>query len=347
VSKKIGIVGCGNIGRSIAKLLGSKYDIHVFDKNFIETEDIPVKRVKGDFTNTAELDRFIKDKAAIVNSAPFFANHHIVASCSRQSVAYLDLSEDKESCANILQVAANASSAFIPQCGLAPGAVNIITNNLVNKFDSVDKVELRVGALPLFPNNLLKYYFTWSIDGLINEYCNPCDVIVDGKLTTVPPLSDLEELIIDGSSYEAFSTSGGVGSLCTTLSGKVKHLNYKTIRYPGHQQYIKFMLEELDLRNNRDVLLKILQNAVPYTNVDKVIILVKITGNIGSDYVERAYYKQIQGNDELSAIQLTTASGLCAMLEYSLEHELAGFIRQEDIGWEAYRSSEFGAIFLD
>ena len=120
---------------------------------------------------------------------------------------------------------------------------------------------MRVGALPQFPTNELKYNLTWSTDGLINEYCNPCEAIHDGKSIDVLPLEGLEHFSLDGVDYEAFNTSGGLGTLCETLEGQVRELNYKTVRYPGHRDLMAFLMNELRLSERRELLKDILENA--------------------------------------------------------------------------------------
>ncbi len=126
---------------------------------------------------------------------------------------------------------------------------------------SCDSVRLRVGALPQYPSNALNYNLTWSTDGVINEYCEPCEAIVNGVLRDVPPLEEREEFSLDGVTYEAFNTSGGLGTLCETLEGKVRNLNYRTIRYPGHAAIMQALLNDLRLRDRRDVLKDILEHA--------------------------------------------------------------------------------------
>ena len=119
-----------------------------------------------------------------------------------------------------------------------------------------------VGALPLFPSNALKYNLTWSTAGLINEYCNPCEAIYDGELREVLPLEGYEQFSLDGVTYEAFNTSGGLGTLCETLKGKVDNLSYKTIRYPGHCELVKLLVNDLRLGKRRDVFKDVLEHAV-------------------------------------------------------------------------------------
>ena len=104
-------------------------------------------------------------------------------------------------------------------------------------------VRMRVGALPQFPSNALNYNLTWSTDGVINEYCEPCEAIVNGELREVPPLEEREEFALDGVTYEAFNTSGGLGIALRDVEGQGRNLNYKTIRYPGHAAIMKALLQ--------------------------------------------------------------------------------------------------------
>src|SRR6202035_5253340 len=163
------------------------------------------------------------------------------------------------------------------------------------------------GALPQFPTNEMKYNLTWSTDGLINEYGNPCQAIHRGKLLEVLPLEGLEHFSIDGIHYEAFNTSGGVGTLCETLRGKVRSLNYKTIRYSGHRDLIAFLLNELQLNERRDVLKDILEHAVPITPQDVVLIFCTVAGIKDGRLVQVTDARQIYHNECLgeswSAIQ--------------------------------------------
>ena len=167
---------------------------------------------------------------------------------------YLDLTEDVASTRAVKQLAAGARTAFIPQCGLAPGFITIVASDLASHFDELQDVRMRVGALPKFPSNALNYNLTWSTDGVINEYCEPCEAIVNGQLRETKPLEELEEFSLDGVLYEAFNTSGGLGTLCETLAGKVRNLNYRTIRYPGHAAIMKALLNDLRLRDRRELL---------------------------------------------------------------------------------------------
>src|SRR5262245_18307466 len=113
----------------------------------------------------------------------------------------------------------------MPQCGLPPGALNIDGGSLAASLDRARSVEMRVGALPQFASNQMKYYLSWSTAGLINEYCQPGEALHDGQRMTTLPLDGVERLTIDGVEYEAFNTSGGVATMCEAFAGQVSELN--------------------------------------------------------------------------------------------------------------------------
>ena len=152
---------------------------------------------------------------------------------------------------------------------------------------------MRVGALPQFPTNALKYNLTWSTDGLINEYCNPCEAIHQSEHREVLPLEGLEHFSLDGITYEAFNTSGGLGTLCDTLDGRVETLNYKTVRYPGHRDVIKLLVEDLRLGERRHILKDVMETAVPMTKQDVVLIFVTVSGMREGRLTQESYAKKI------------------------------------------------------
>ena len=210
---------------------------------------------------------------------------------------------------------------------------------------------MRVGALPVFPTNALKYNLTWSTDGLINEYCNPCEAIRDGERTEVPALEEIEHFSLDGTEYEAFNTSGGLGTLCDTLQGKVENLNYKPVRYPGHRDIIKMLVRDLRLGLRRDVLKDVLETAIPITYKDVVLIFVTAfgwrKGLLTQESAARKIYSQEIGGQLMSAIQITTAAGICAMCDLLVEGKLPqkGFVRQEQAKLSDFLANRFGRYY--
>ncbi|MDE2162259.1 MAG: saccharopine dehydrogenase family protein, partial [Alphaproteobacteria bacterium] len=269
----------------------------------------------------------------------------------RAGAHYLDLTEDVESTRAIKKLAEGASTAFIPQCGLAPGFISIAAYDLAKKFDKLRDVNMRVGALPVFPTNALKYNLTWSTDGLINEYCNPCESVRDGVRGEVPSLEEIEHFSLDGTEYEAFNTSGGLGTLCDTLEGKVENLNYKTVRYPGHRDIIKMLVRDLRLGVRREILKDVLETAIPITYQDVVLIFVTVSGWRDGLLTQESYAKKIYaqhvGGRLMSAIQVTTATGICAMCDLLADGKLPqkGFVRQEETSLSDFLANRFGKYY--
>ena len=167
---------------------------------------------------------------------------------------------------------------FVPQCGLAPGTVNIIGAHLIAQFDTARSLELRVGALPLSVSNEMKYYLSWSSSGLVNEYIKPCDALYRGEPIKTLPLEGKENVVIDGATYEAFNTSGGVATMCDTYRGRISELNYKTIRYPGHLDHMRFVIHDLGLGDRPDLLTQIFDQSIPATRQDVVLLYVNALG---------------------------------------------------------------------
>ena len=143
----------------------------------------------------------------------------------------------------IRELADGAGSAFIPQCGLAPGFISIVAADLARRFDKLDSVRMRVGALPAYPSNALNYNLTWSTDGVINEYIEPCEAIVEGRRVRCRRWKSAKSSRSTACCYEAFNTSGGLGTLVRDAGRAVRTLNYRSIRYPGHAAIMKALLQ--------------------------------------------------------------------------------------------------------
>ena len=147
-----------------------------------------------DINDHDALVALLEGKFAVLSAAPFQLTVAIASAAAKAGVHYIDLTEDVASTRQVKEIAASADTAFIPQSGLAPGFISIVANDLAQRFDSLDSIRMRVGALPQFPSNSLKYNLTWSTDGVINEYIEPCEAVVNGKLIEVPALEGLEHL---------------------------------------------------------------------------------------------------------------------------------------------------------
>ncbi len=358
----VALFGSGKIGESITALLASsgRYKVKVCDHDLKRAET-----VAGDWASTAAHRLDLSDAPAVqallkgcdlvISALPYFCNSQVAQAAFDAGVHYVDLTEDVESARFIAKLAAaSKQSCFMPQCGLAPGFVSIAAAHLIKLFDSLDTVKMRVGALPIYPTNRLKYNLTWSTDGLINEYCNLCEVIQDGARLFVLALEGYERFSLDGDEYEAFNTSGGLGTLCETLEGRVRELNYKSVRYPGHRELVAFLLNDLRFRDDRDALKNIFERSITTTAQDKCMILVEVTGMLGRRFYQKTYastvYNQAIAGKHFGAIQVTTAAGACAAIDLLLQGNLGkrkGLVKAEDISLPELLSNEFGKYFSD
>jgi saccharopine dehydrogenase-like NADP-dependent oxidoreductase len=354
--RRVVLFGAGKIGGAIAELLSAtgQYHLSIADRDPASLERMPrgnVELVALDLTDKAAVAKAIKGQQAVLSALPFNLTSDVAKIARAQGAHYLDLTEDVESTRLIKELAKGADSAFIPQCGLAPGYISVVANDLAQKFDTLRDVHMRVGALPVFPTNALKYNLTWSTDGLINEYCNPCEAIRDSTLIEVPALEEVEAFSLDGIAYEAFNTSGGLGTLCDTLAGKVENLNYKTVRYPGHRDIVKMLVRDLRLGQRRELLKDVLETAIPITYQDVVLIFVTVSGMREGRLTQESYakkvYSQTVNGRLMSAIQITTAAGICAMADLLFDGKLParGFVRQEQAQLSDFLSNRFGRYY--
>lgn len=356
------ITGAGKIGSLIACLLADSghFEVHLADMAF-DSSDVRrllrvfpnIKTLAMDVAEVEQLQAYLEKHRiiAVISSLPFFLNPHVALAAKQAKVHYFDLTEDTEVTKTIRALAANAESAFIPQCGLAPGFVGIVAHSMMQAFDECNHAKLRVGALPQRSSNPLQYSLTWSTDGLINEYGNLCNTIDGGKLTLVKALDGLETIQIEGLAYEAFNTSGGLGHLAELYVNKVQSLNYKTIRYPGHCSKMRFLMNDLRLNTDRATLKHILERALPKTQQDLVLVYVTVEGKLDGELIEKSYLKKIYPVTirglEWSAIQVATAASVCAIVDLMLGHEkeYQGLVRQEQFKLHDVLANRFGRYF--
>src|SRR5579885_1474500 len=363
IMHKVLVIGAGKIGSLISYLLAQSnaYFVHLAD---IQDDNHHVRRLgrlpnfqysKLDANDSQSISEFLKKNNidAVISSLPFYCNIPIAKAAAANHLHYFDLTEDVETTKAVEELAKKAKSAFVPQCGLAPGFISIVANDLMRHFPKLDTVKMRVGALPTNISNALQYSLTWSTDGLINEYGNPCEAVEHGEKVDLLPLEGLEEIKIDGLTYEAFNTSGGIGSLANSYNGKVKNISYKTIRYPGHCEKMRLLMNDLKLNDDRTTLKRIFEHAIPKTFQDVVLVYVSVTGTQDDQFVEENYVKKFypkkMGGNRWSAIQLTTASGICAIVDLVLHNteKYHGFVRQEQFSFEDVINNRFGEYYAN
>lgn len=345
------VLGAGKIGSLVAMLLSEKYQVTLADLKLPTSANSKIRCVQLDASNHLKLESALDEfrVSTVVTCLPHFMTKDVAKLVIKKNINYFDLTEDVDTTNFTKELSKNVESLVVPQCGLAPGIVSIIAQDLIKKFDEVDKVKMRVGALPLHVSNALHYALTWSIDGLINEYIQDSSVLRNKTLIKMPGLSGLETLKIDGLTYEAFHTSGGVGSLVETYAGKINIMDYKTIRYPGHCEKMHFLLKQLHLEDKPDLIKQILENVIPQTNQDMVLIYVSVSGGFMGNFIEHHYVQKFYSTTlygrSWNAIQSCTASSACSVIDYLLNSNKSGLIKQEDIPFSELIKNSYGRMF--
>lgn len=334
---KVLVLGAGKIGSTIADMLVALYGVQptLADMQPPAHHDAPLRYQQLDVQDDAALAALLSQHHLVINALPFFCAARVATAAAQQRVHYFDLTEDVSATRAIRALAPQAKTVLMPQCGLAPGLIGMLGGHLASQFEELYDLQLRVGALTRHATNALRYHFTWSVDGLINEYCNPCDAIVNGQRAALQPLEGLESLSLDGQTLEAFNTSGGLGTLCDTLQGRVRNLTYKTLRHPGHRDAMHLLLHGLRLVERRELLRQVLDGAVPHSRDDMVVIAAMATGLRAGQLEQitrctRIFGAPLRGRQR-TAIELTTAAGVLGAVELFASGQLPlhGFVRQE------------------
>ncbi len=343
----LAIIGAGRIGLAVEKLLKDDFEIKICDTK-VAAETAGISGI--DFIDASDLkmlSSYLDYSDVVLSAVNYKFSRDIVQLALKKGKHYIDLTEDVGTTKWIQEFTMQEQRvSVIPQCGLAPGAINIIGGYLASQFETPVSLKLRVGALPLYSANRMSYYLSWNTAGLLNEYVNMCDAIVDRIQIKVKPLEAVEKIVIDGIEYEAFNTSGGVGTLTDTFWLKIDELDYKTIRYPGHVDYLRFMFEDLGLKNNMELANNIFNQNVPTTTDDVVIFFVKATGYNNGNLTEKNWVCKIYGKDGMTAIERATASGVAEVLCMLKDKKLkSGFVKQEDIPFDDFINGKFGAIY--
>ncbi|MCF0053410.1 saccharopine dehydrogenase NADP-binding domain-containing protein [Dyadobacter chenwenxiniae] len=348
--QKILVIGLGKVGSLVGTLLSKKFNVTGVDKTQPAVA-LPFPVLAGDITNPDFLDQMLSGFDAVVSCMPYNLNLPIARKACQNGIHYFDLTEDVATTAAIREMAKESRSVLAPQCGLAPGFIGIVGMDLAKRFTKLRDIELRVGALPRYPNGLMGYSFTWSPAGVVNEYINDAEVIHNGVRKMVPSLEGVEMINIEGQEFEAFITSGGLGTMCETLEGKLDTLNYKTIRYPGHCSLMRFMLYELCLKDKRELIEQILTEAKPPVQQDVVYVYAVVEGWKENRLEREEFYKAYHPIDidgqHWRAISWTTAASIASVVEMVADGVLPdkGFIRQEDILLADFLKTQNGAFF--
>jgi lysine 6-dehydrogenase len=332
---KILVLGAGRMG------LGAAYDLaHNSNVEAVTLADLEIERARAvaktirsdkvtpahvDVTNSEQVIELMRGHDAAISCVVYHHNLRLARAALSARVNFCDLGGNNSVVDEELALDEEARRAginIIPDCGLAPGMVSVLVAHGAERFERLDEVHIRVGGLPQHPRPPLDYQMVFSVEGLINEYVEVARVIRDGRIVEVDSMTELERLEFPEpfGLMEAFQTSGGTSTLPETFRGRLRELDYKTIRYPGHCERFKLLIdlglassEEIELDgvrvSPRRVLGEMLMRHLPSDEPDVVLIRVEFRG-IAEGSESRLRYDIIDRFDErtgLSAMMRTTA----------------------------------------
>src|SRR3989338_370856 len=379
--KKVVIAGAGGIGSAAALILREWGDfgveVYLGDAS-LSTAKNAAEWINGDshqvgkiepFTvpvvgTSAELENIIRDGDIILDCLPGKEAPRMAGLARANGLHYANLTEYVRETDEITQLAQGSDQGFILQTGLAPGFINVLAMGLLKSFcerhgvTKVESVSMKVGALTKNATSPSYYGFTWSPIGVATEYIEPAVVIRDGKKTTVKSLSERAPVLINGVMYEEAITSGGTADLPVQLEGRVGTLDYKTLRHPGHYNWVdgvvgavsksvpKKLPPEERSRILADLVEREMLKVVPLVEDDVVIIYASVKGQDSGGalrVMEQAYNigPTKVGNKTLRAIQSTTASALAESARLLLAGNYMGVILQSMIDPSSFMKGQF------
>lgn len=355
IINQVAVFGLGKVGELVAVMLGeSGFKVIGYDA---APRDLPQIGDGGFEVRPLDvregLSESLRGVDAVISCLPYSLNAAIAEAAAEAGVHYFDLTEDVPTTNRVIELAEGAPVAFAPQCGLAPGLIGIIGASIAKTFDEIRSIELKVGALPQNPTGLLGYAINWSPEGVVNEYLNDCEVLRSGRRQMVPAMTGQERVLIGGIELEAALTSGGLGTMCQTYEGSVHRLDYKTLRYPGHFDQMHFLFDELNLRDQPELVGKILVDSKPPVNDDIVYMHAAVEGVKSGQPFRENYvrgYKPLSISGRIwRAISWTTAASAVSVVELVADGVLpgSGFIKQEDITLEQLYSTQAGRHFAE
>lgn len=349
--ERVAVLGLGKVGTLAARLLHlAGFQVTAWDSRR-PRETLPFEVVEADLAQDTALARITHAADAVLSCLPYHLNRRVAEAAHAGGLHYFDLTEDVPTTQAIRELARTARGLMAPQCGLAPGFVGIVGAAQAAAFDRCRSLRMRVGALPQHPTGLMGYAFNWSPEGVVNEYLNDCEVIEDGQRKMVSSMEWLETLYVDGVQLEAFTTSGGLGTICETYHGVIDNVDYKTMRYPGHMRLMNFFFHELLMRERRELAGAILTHAKPPVDDDIVYVHVSAEGTRDGRLERREFVRAYRpcrlDGDMQRAIAWTTSASVVAVIELVRAGRLpqAGFLKQEEVPLEAFLATPTGALF--
>ncbi len=364
------IAGAGGIGKAVGLLLANSQELDVriyMGDLYLEAAQQSCAWIEQGLDRRVDIHAFAMPESGSNDEMDhIFARADIVLDCLPGSQApriarmalnhdlhYANLTEYVQETNEIVEMTKDASRGFVLQTGLAPGFINILGNKLFQNFckqhrvNQVDRLSMKVGALPQHAVAPHFYAFTWSPVGVATEYVKDSIVIRNGQKRSLPALSELDTIIINGVTYESNLTSGGAADLPDSFQQKVTHLDYKTIRYPDHYKWVADQLATIpDGPDRASQLLDLMLQQIPSVEDDVVIVYAQVKGKDHKGVlraIEKAYRIEptMVGKRKLRAIQSTTAAPLCEVARMLLEGRWQGPVFQSQIDPEEFMRGRF------
>ena len=347
------VLGAGRMGRRLARMLAAdpRYAPRLSTR---DADALALAAASGlacvPFGGAGlrdDLFSLLRGMRAVVLTDAAMAPAEVARAALENGCHYLDIFEDTGAAAQVAALAGGAGDLVLaPGCGLAPGYVTALVAELLAGAGSLSQTTVFVGVLPARRENRLGYANIWGIDGLLDEYTNPCLSVQGGRLAEIAPLTQSEALTLAGTEFEAFTTAGSLDALARRHAGRVGGLVFKTLRYPGHLDYMQFLLDDLGLGARLYQLRALLTTALPETAEDRVLIAIRQTDAPGAP--ERWTRAELRAAPDeagapAAASATATAAHAAAVLDLICTGALprAGLIAPGDIGPATLRQSAF------
>ena len=368
-TKRIFVAGAGGIGRALGLMLRNEPSLSVEvvlgDIHQRSAEEAakfashggtgaPARAVvMPESGSDDQLDRLLDGMDAIVDCLPGSQAPRMARLARKHGTHYLNLTEYVKETQEVLAIAEGADTCFALQCGLAPGFINVLAHDLFQQaceqweVDRVDRVRMRVGALSTCVSAPHYYGWTWSPVGVATEYVKPAYAVRGGAQVELPSLSERETLMIEGQPFEEALPSGGAADLPQALGGRVRDLEYKTLRYPGHYEWVESVLAKIPAGADRAALLQQqMEAAIPHCEDDLVVIYADVEGKDRHGRLrllrDALFCPQIEiAGQRLRAIQSTTSAGVAEVLHLIFDRGLSGPLLQSQIPPADYLDGPF------
>lgn len=364
---KIFIAGAGGIGQAAGLLLREwadfETDLYIGDineNNLRQTKEILTAKSERNgavetinMADKTALQAALQNCEVLLDCLPGEHAPRMARFCKEFGLHYANLTEYVAQTDEIVALAEDAKTGFILQTGLAPGFINILAMSLYQKFvrefetEKLERVGMKVGAMTRYAHAPHFYGFTWSPIGVATEYIKPCRTIRNFQISEQPALSETEQIRINGCDYEADLTSGGAANLTEFFAGKVRSLDYKTLRHPGHFDWARLQIRELPNDETRPLrLLEIMQREIPHVQEDFVLVHASVEG-FDRAGVRRRLEKSFRmdaieiGGQILRAIQTTTAAPLAECAAMLLSGKYKGVVQQSQIEPDEFLNGNF------